>query len=482
MDQLDIAKVGRRSVQGISALISRTFFLNIISYGASLVIFTILSPREIGVYTAAIAGQRIISFFADFGLGAALVQRREQLTRDDLTTVFTLQMLTTFFLFLLVIFTQGFIVSFFKLGEAGARLFLVLVFLVFLSSFKTIPSILLERAINFQKLIVPQIIEAFIFNLVLVALVLKGLGIDGYTWAFLIAGIVGIPFYYLVSPWKIGIGITRKSLGHLRYGIQFQAKNVLATVKDDFLTVFLAKILSFAELGYIGFAQRNAFFAYRFIVDNVTKVTFSTYSRLQNNKKMLKNAIEKSLFFVSASIFPLLLGIIITAPYIVSYFPKWQGKWEPALLSLTFFSLNALISSLSGILVNVLDATGRVKLTLKLMTLWTLLTWIFTPILIYLYGYNGVSIASFLIALTIVLTIFLVKKVVEFSFFKSILKPLACSIIMAIFVFVSAPLYVKDLLTLGIIIGGGALIYAISLYSIARRDLEADIKMIFAKT
>lgn len=482
MSEFEIAKVGKRSVGGIFALISRTFFLNIISYGASLVIFTILTPREIGVYTAAIAGQRVISFFADFGLGAALVQRREKLTRDDLTTVFTLQAFVTLFLFLLVLLTQGFIVSFFKLGEAGSRLFLVLVFLVFLSSFKTIPSILLERAINFQKLIAPQIIEVFIFNLVLVTLVLKGFGINGYTWAFLISGIVGIPFYYIVSPWKIGIGITRESLGHLRYGIQFQAKNVLATIKDDFLTVFLAKILSFTELGYIGFAQRNAFFAYRFIVDNVTKVTFSTYSRLQDNKKMLKTAIEKSLFFVSASIFPLISGIVVVSPYIISYFPRWQGKWEPALLSLIFFSLNALISSLSGILVNVLDATGRVRLTLKLMTLWTLSTWILTPILIYLYGYNGVSIASFLIALTIVLTIFLVKRVVEFSFFKSILKPLVCSVIMAVFVFVSASLYAVDLLTLSIIIVSGAFIYGFSLYAIARGDLERDIKMIFAKT
>lgn len=482
MSEFEIAKVGRRSIQGIFALISRTFFLNIISYGASLVIFTILTPREIGVYTAAIAGQRVISFFADFGLGAALVQRKEQLTRDDLTTVFTLQSFVTLFLFLLVLFTQEFIISFFKLGEAGSRLFLVLAFLVFLSSFKTIPSILLERAINFQKLIVPQIIEAFIFNLLLIILVLKGFGINGYTWAFLISGIVGTPFYYIVSPWKIGIGITRESLGHLRYGIQFQAKNVLATIKDDFLTVFLAKILSFTELGYIGFAQRNAFFAYRFIVDNVTKVTFSTYSRLQDNKKMLKVAIEKSLFFVSASIFPLILGIIVVSPYVISYFPRWQGKWEPALLSLIFFSLNALISSLSGILVNVLDATGRVRLTLKLMTLWMLSTWILTPILIYLYGYNGVSIASFMIALTIVITIFLVKRVVEFSFFKSILKPLICSAIMAVFIFVLASRYAIDLLTLSIIIVSGAFIYGVNLFVIARGDLKIDIKMLFAKT
>lgn len=80
------------------------------------------------------------------------------------------------------------------------------------------------------------------------------------------------------------------------------------------------------------------------------------------------------------------------------------------------FSLNALVSSMSGILVNVLDATGRVKTTLKLMILWTILTWIFTWIGIFIFGYNGVAIASFIITLTIFITIRLVKEKFNFVF------------------------------------------------------------------
>lgn len=481
MNDLDIAMIGKRSIQGVFALISRTFFSNIVSYGASLVIFTVLSPGEFGIFIAATAGQRIINFFTDFGLGAALVQKKEQVTQDDLTTAFTIQSVLTLSIFILVIIFQQFIASFFKFGEVATRLFLVLVFSIFLSSFKTIPSILLERKIHFQKLVVPQVIEVLIFNFLLVILLLQGRGLDSYVWAFLVSGISSIPFYYLVSPWKISIGINRESLSHLKYGIQFQAKNVLATIKDDALTIFLAKILSFTELGYIGFGQRNAFFAYRTIVDNVVKVTFSTYSRIQDNIQVLKRAIEKSLFLVSATMFPVLFGIIITAPYVILYFPKWHNKWEPAIISLTFFSLNALVSSLSGILVNVLDATGRVKTTLKLMVIWTLLTWILTPLLIYFYGYNGVAAASFLVTLTIVITVYIAKKVVEFEFLKSIIKPLTCSLIMGIIVYILEKAYARDLFSLGLIIALGGLIYSASIYLLAWEDLREDIKTVFVK-
>lgn len=482
MEEFNAAALGKRSVKGVFALVSRTFLLNIISYGVSLIIFTVLSPKDFGVYIAAIAGQRIISFFTDFGLGAALVQKRESLEENDLKTAFSIQMLLTFMVFVATLFLRGQISSFFKLGEDAERLFLVLVFSIFLSSFKVVPSILLERKVHFQKLIIPQIVESLVFNMILVILVLRGFGIDSYTWAFLISGIIGIPFYYLVSPWKIRLGITRKSLISLRFGIQFQAKNILATIKDDALTLFLAKTLSFVELGYIGFGQRNAFFAYRFIVDNVTKVTFSTFARIQDDTQLLKIAIEKSLFLVSAIIFPLLFGLITVAPYVIYHFPRWQQKWEPAILSLIFFSLNALVSSLSGILVNVLDATGRVKLTLRLMIMWTVLTWTITPLGIYFFGYSGVAIASFIVTLTIGVTIYFVKEIVNFNFLKSIDKPFLCSLGMSIFVFFAARFYAKDLLSTSIIIMIGGIIYLLSMYLLVGKQVKKDLALVLKKT
>ena len=317
-----------------------------------------------------------------------------------------------------------------------------------------------------------------VFNIILIASVLLGRGIDSYSLAFFVSGLIGIPFYYYVSPWKIGIGISKESLHHLRFGLQFQGKNILATIKDDLLTVILVRFLSYTEIGYIGFAQRLAFFVYRYIVDSVTKVTFSTYSRIQHDTGLLRSAIEKSLFYVSSAMFPILFGLIITSNYLVHYFPKWHNKWEPAVISLVFFCLNAAISSLSGILVNVLDSTGKVKWTLQLMVFWTVLTWILTPLLIHFYGYNGVSIASFMVTLTIFITVILVKKVVEFDFLKQIYKPLICAIIMSLSVFLLQNAIVTSLVTLMLVALAGGIIYTISMYLIAKNEILDGIRLI----
>lgn len=480
MEEHELLGLGKKSVQGVLALISRTFVLQIIQTVASLIILSVLVPADVGIYVAVIAIQRVISFFTDFGLGAALIQKKGDLTDNDIKTSFTLQSGITLIIFLIVLALRDQIASYFQLGNAGEGLLVALVATIFISSFKTIPSIILERKIKFEKLIIPQIVESLVFNVLLIVLILQGYRLESYTYAFLISSILTVPIYYAIAPWKIRIGIDRESLNHLKFGAQFQAKNILATIKDDMLTVILTKFLSFSEIGYIGFAQRIAFMAYRYIVDSVTKVTFSAYSRIQDNTEVLRKAIEKSFFFVASLMFPVLTGVMITMPYIIQYFPQWN-KWEPAVMSLIFFCLNAAVSSLSGILVNILDATGRVKTTLKLMVIWTIGTWILTPILIYFYGFNGVAIATFVISLTILYTAKLVKQSVEFNFIESIYKPFFCTVVMGIIVFAGTKLYVQDFLSLGLVILLGVVTYVSTFYFFAKKELFAIKRLLFKK-
>lgn len=475
MNKLDFDLIAKRSIRGVFALVSKTFFLNLISFAAFLVITSNLPKTDFGIYIVVIAIQRVISFFTDFGLGAALIQKKEDLRKEDITTFFTIQAGVTLGVFLIVLIFIGVLADFFKLNEQGKTLLIVLIFTIFISSFKAIPSIVLERSINFGRLAFPQIIESLAFNFILVALLLGGYGINSFTFAFLISSLIGIPAYYLVSPWRIEIGIDRQSITYLKYGIRFQAKNILATIKDDLLTVILPLFLTFTEIANIGFAQRLAFFAYRYVVDSVTKVTFSTYSRMQNDLNFLKKAIEKSLFFVASSMFPILFGLIVISPHLIDFFPSWNNKWEPAVFSIIFFCLNAAVSSLSGILVNVLDATGKVKVTLRLMVLWTVLIWILTPLFIHFYGYNGVSVASFLVTTTIVYTVFLVRKIVEFKFLSSIIKPLVASLLMTIAVFILSNLFAKDFPSLIFVILMGGVTYMVSLFVLSGKELKTDL-------
>jgi O-antigen/teichoic acid export membrane protein len=69
-------------------------------------------------------------------------------------------------------------------------------------------------------------------------------------------------------------------------------------------------VLPFAQVGYIGFAEKWAYMPLRLIMDNVIRIAFPSMSRLQHDKEAMKIAIEKSLFIVTFFIFPTVVAII----------------------------------------------------------------------------------------------------------------------------------------------------------------------------
>ena len=273
---LDVAEIKRRSVKGVAALISRTFVVQLISFLATFALTVFLGPGTYGVFFHVSAVVNFLDYFSDIGLAAALIQRKEKLSDGDLATTFAIQQGLVLSLLLLLFLVTPLIRSSYHLSGAAVYLLWSMGISLFLSSLKTIPSILLERELHFNKLIIPQIAETLVFNLVAVYFAWQGFGITAFTLAVLARGLTGLVLVYLIFPWRPLIGFSKKSVRSLlKFGLPFQANTFLAVLKDDGMTVVLAKIVGADGLGYLGWASRWAGFPLRIFMDNVTKVAFS---------------------------------------------------------------------------------------------------------------------------------------------------------------------------------------------------------------
>ena len=427
---MDNEEVKKKSTTGILALTGRTFFLQAINFGATLLLTIFLSPETFGIYFLVLAWTSFLNYFSDIGLAAALIQKREEVTEDDLRTTFTIQESLVMALVIITLLITPHLQIWYKLSNDAVYLWYALVAAFVMSSLKTIPSILLERKIEFQKLIIPQIGEALAFNFISVFMAWKGYGINSFTWAVLARGLVGLILTYIVSPWRPGIAFKKESASRLaKFGIFFQLNGILALIKDDLLVVYLAKVLPMSAVGYLGWAQKWAFLPLRFFMDNVIRVTFPAYSRLQENKETLKRAVEKTIFAVCTITYPMIFGIVVIAPTLITVIPKYN-KWEPALIPLYFFTINALFSCVSTTLTNTMNALGKIKITLRLMIMWVILTWIATPLLIHQFGYIGGSMAAAVVAVTSVVPAIIIKRDLGVNFFPAVIPSLASSIIM----------------------------------------------------
>lgn len=477
MDENQLHAIATKSVKGVFALVSRSFFIQLLGIGTSFILTLYLEPESFGVFFVVSSIIVFFNYFQDIGLAASLIQKKTEPTLVDLRTVFTVQQIIVLAIILPALFFSGALSSFYGLNNDGHLLLIVLLLSFFFTSLRTVPTVLLERNLDFNRLVIPQILENLAYNLSLIICAISGLGVKSFIVAVALRSIVGLVTTYIIKPWPVGFAFDKSSFKTLiSFGIPFQTNSILALFKDDFLTIVLGKILPIAQLGYVGFAQRLSYLPLRLVMDNIIKITFPSFSRLQEDKEALKVAIEKALFLIALAIFPVAVGIITFSPFLIEFIPRYQ-KWEPALLSIVFFSLGSVISSISTPLTNFLNAIGRVKITLYFMVFWTALIWITTLLLINLIGFDGVAMASFAVSITSIGVFIVAKRYVSFSVFGVIYKQLIAALVMYVFV-ISVGGFVSSLIHMIIFAIISLTVYMICMMIMAKKEILGTTRFI----
>ncbi len=430
--QLNPAELKRRSINGVIGYMVRTGALQVVAILATGLLSAYLSPSDFGVYFAVVSIMGLFTFMSDVGLAARLVQQPHEPTKPELRTAFTVQLGLSILIFFLTLLATPLWRQVSHLHDDGLGLLYALAFSFVLSSLKTMPSILLERQLKFNRLMIPQIIETLLFYGIAVWLARSGYGIKSYSVAILTRSLTGVVCMYALQSWPIGLALNKSAFKAMfSFGLKFQLNDFLARIKDDLFIVFLAWWLPAAHMGYIGWAKRWSMFPYQFSVQNVIAVTFPTYSRLQSDPALLAKAVEKSIFFIALIIFPVLAGMSILAPVLLQSIPAYT-KWLPAVPALTWFCLNIAFSAVTTPLTNTLNAIGKIGLTLKLMLFWTALTWTLTPVLVILFGFTGVAVASGVIGSTSLWALRIIKKTVPVRFWHNVWLSLVATIVMSV--------------------------------------------------
>ena len=475
-DEISIETVKKRSVAGVMVLTGRTFLLQIIGLVAQLFLFAYLGKYEFGVFAVVSAVINFLVYFSDIGLAAALIQKKETPTDIDLKTTFFVQQFLVVSLIILVFLFSPLITSHYSLSNDGKILLYALSLSLLFSSLKSIPSVLLERKLEFVKLVFPQILEQVVYSVVLVVFAMKGLGLTSFTVAVIARGIVGLIAIYLVQPWKPGIAFSKKTLlGLFKFGVPYQINTFLATFKDDGMTLVLGSILGPAGVGILAFAQKIARLPLTFFMDTVTRVTFPAFSRMQGAKGDLERSVTRSIFFICFLVFPSLVGIVIIAPILVRIIPRYN-QWVPALIPLVFVSINFVFAAATTQLTNLLNAIGRIKNTFYLMIMWTVLTWLFVPTLAYKFGVVGASAGYGLVGASSIVAIIIAKKYVNFSVTDSMLKPGIAALVMGLILLIVKVFLPVTLISAGVLFVLGIAIYGGSMLSIMGVSLIEDAK------
>ncbi|OGM31959.1 hypothetical protein A2803_02625 [Candidatus Woesebacteria bacterium RIFCSPHIGHO2_01_FULL_44_21] len=478
--EVPLEEVKARAVRGVVAIMGRGFFIQFVAQISQFFLLAFLSVEQMGVFWIVSAAVGFLVFFSDIGLAAALIQKKERPTKEDLRTTFTVQQVLIISLLVILYLLTPQLRNLYNLSSEGVILLYALGFSLFLSSLKSIPSVLLERKLEFSKFIIPDLLESLVYSLVVVFLAWKGFGIMSFAYAVVARGIVGVVTIYLLEPWRPGFAFSRSSLGGLfKFGVPYQINQLIAVVKDRGVTLALGAVVGTSGVGYLGTAERASQISLRQFLDPITKVTFPAFARMQGHRDELANSVTRSLMVITFFVFPSAVGIWLTAPLIIKVIPNY-AKWEPSLVPLGFMTVNVLFAAVTTQLTNMLSAIGKIKTVSKLIAMWAILTILLVPGLGHLYGINGAALGYALVSSTSVIAIAIAKTYVNFSLSQSVLKTGVATLVMGAVVAVSRLFAPPTLPALVVVITMGAISYLATSYALLGNALILDARK-FAK-
>jgi O-antigen/teichoic acid export membrane protein len=429
MEETEIAALKHKTTVSVVFLSLRNIGIQAVSTLGFFLLTILLGTGEVGLFAIVAESVGILGYFSDVGLASALIQKKEDVTKAELRTTFLIQQLLVILaLFIVAIIYPG-IAHSKSYGNKELWILVSLCFSFAVASLKTIPSVQLERQLNFKILSTIDIVENIIFYVIAVVLAFLGFGVYSYAISTFIRSVVGLLLIYHYSPWPIGIAYSRSAISKLfKFGIPFQLNSFIAVAKDRLSSLLVAGIIGRESFGILSWAQKGPRIPLSFM-DAIMKVTFPTFSRIQDQKDFLKRSIEKSIYYISFFVFPALAGIAIIAPDVINIIPKYN-KWLPAVIPLYFFSVNAAIAAVTTPLTNAFNAVGKITITTKLMLMWTLLTWFFYPLLSIKFGYLGTSIAALIVGSSSFIVWYIADKIFSIDTVKTIHHPAIATVLM----------------------------------------------------
>ncbi len=397
------------------------------------VLARVLAPSDFGIVSVSNLTIAFFQVFANLGFAYSIIYKQES-DRNVLSTIYYLNLLVGFVIFIAIHFCSPFISAFYNEPKLTRILNLASYYFVIVYVGQ-IYMFLLEKELRFKSVAIIDITGS-----ILSAIVTITLAYNGYHELSLIIGslvsqatrsLLQIAFGIQFFVPKLYFNI-HKINEHLRFGIYNMGDGFLGYIQSNADNIFLGGMLGVKMLGYYTIAYQLCVFPIIKLNPIILQVAYPILARMKENKAELRKSYLLILDFISYCNFPLLAGFFITADTVV---PLLYGPgWEKSIELIQIFVFVSSFICLSHPLYTVAFSQGKPNL-LFYLNLGTLIVKI--P-LVYLFGtYWGVTG----IALAFLLATFL-NMLVNFSmvnyligdflgdFLKNIAKPVIFCLIM----------------------------------------------------
>lgn len=359
---------------GIQLLINQSF-----GFIIKLVLAKLLFPEQFGLVGMATVFTGFVQVFNDLGIGAALIQRKdEDLKPVHYHTAFWTGVGWSFLMYLIMAFIVGPLAAQFYEEPLLKELVPVLGLGVLFSPINLIHKAQLTKKMNFKRM-------AFIENTATIisgtlALLLAYLGAGVWTLVFnaIATMVFAMPLYFISTKWLPKLIYDKTAFKDVfGFGIFTTGTNIVNYLISNVDYLLIGKFVSSSALGAYTFAfvLTNTFRGRLMAVMN--RVFYPLYSKMQDNPDTLKKYYLKVVNYNSVVIFPIMVFFILLAdPVIIRVFGE---KWIDSISPLQILSGSVMVHMMVNSNTSLIRGIGRPDLEFKIQLVKAI---IFVPVLI----------------------------------------------------------------------------------------------------
>lgn len=425
------AGLDRALVRGVAWTGAFRWLTQVLNWGITIALARILSPSDYGLYGYAALYVGLVQLVNEFGLGAAVVRRRD-LTEPQIAALGGLSLALGFGLFGLSVLLAPLVAGFFKAPDL--RWPLVLLSGLFITTaIKVLPKSLLSRDLEFRRVAALDATEAGLQGIATLILALLGFRFWSLMAGMVIGALASTALALLWRPHRLSWPRRWTEVSSaVSFGSHIMVTRLCWYGYSNGDNAVVGKRLGQVLLGAYTHAWTLASLPVDRISSLVAQVTPAIFSAVQHDLPQLRRYVLKVTEGLALLTFPLAIGLASVSDLFVTV--VLGDQWWPAIAPLAILTFYGGLRSITTPYPHVLQAVGESGLAMRLNLLGVA---ILLP-LFYLgshWGLAGVALGWFVgypvLAITMFRAVQRVSGLGLGEYLEALRPPLVASVAMA---------------------------------------------------
>lgn len=356
----------KKSVSGVKWSFAETILAQFLRLAIGIVLARLLTPADYGLISIAVIFFTISDVFITSGLGQAFIQKKDA-NETDAHTIFSSNFLVSVLFYLLLWFGSPWIASFFDQPEL-TLLIRVMAVIVIINSFNVIQFAIIRKNLQFKKKTLYSTISYSVSGVTGILCAFNGFGV----WSLVIQQVLNklllSILLFKASPYTMKFSFSYDAFKPLfAFGSWLLLTNIVMRAFDQLYKFVIGKYYTSDALGLFEKGQQFPKLIYQQLSWTVGTVAFPVYSKLQDDKEEMNNAVNRFLKYSLILNLPL-LGIlfVVSESFVLVLLTQ---KWAGIIPFLKLFCIIGIFFPFYSYMLQFLEANGRTKLVFSITIL-----------------------------------------------------------------------------------------------------------------